>query len=216
MRSVTQTIHRNDTKRFWGKSFSVLKSSPTLRSSLRITARAVLSPCSSLYIWLRDRIPKTVTSFSLGSQVIGGEEFQKAFEVLERNGLLRHLRVTNKHDPIPLMPPMRWYKPVGMHLHLYHTTTRSQLGFDIHHASDDSLHRWTPGGQGWASSTRRLWLAYREANHNIDQLIEWHNIPAYLRRLERNKEALERLSLNECYRSKELTGSNFETLIRFY
>jgi hypothetical protein len=70
-----------------------------------------------------------------------------------------------------------------------------------------------PGGQGWVSSTQRLWSAYQEANHNIDQLIEWHNIPAYLRRLERNKAALERLSLNDCYRSKELTGPHFETLL---
>lgn len=167
----------------------------------------------SFYLACDDRIPKPVTSFSLGSQVIGGAEFQKAFALLERDGLLRHLRVTNEHDPIPLMPPMRWYKPVGMHLHLYHTTTRSQQGFDIHHASDESPNRWVPGGQGWVSSTRRLWSAYQEANHNIDQLIEWHNIPAYLRRLERNKAALEQLSLNECYRSKDLTGSNFETLL---
>jgi len=183
----------------------------------------------SFYLARDDRIPKPVTSISVGSQVIGDVNFQHAFECLEREGLLRHLRITNEHDIIPIFPPMESYRPVGMNLHLRHTRiphshskkrgrhSKQQQGFEIHHASSLRINPfttrqgWIPGGQGWISSSVRLWSAYQEANHNIDQLIEWHNLPAYLRRLERNQSSLERLTLNECYRSRQYTGPDFET-----
>lgn len=77
-------------------------------------------------------IPKPVTCFSIGSPYVGDESFQAAHQLLEGQGYLRHLRVTNHKDMIPLHPKMSFtwrlfdrsahvgapFKHVGMNLRL--------------------------------------------------------------------------------------------------
>ena len=50
--------------------------------------------------------------------MVGNESYQKAFLGLEQVGRLRHVRVTNELDVIPLSPPFSGYGQTGVNLHL--------------------------------------------------------------------------------------------------
>ncbi len=160
----------------------------------------------AFYTACDDRIPKPVTSVSIGSLLVGDQGFRSAFEGMEKMGWIRHLRISNQHDPVPNFPPFTWYKPVGMHLNLMHGR-----GFELIHASREEDAQMLSGGRGIVSTINRILQSYQEAGHNLDLFLGWHMIPAYLRRLERNKDALKALSLNECYRSPNYVANGFIT-----
>lgn len=50
-------------------------------------------------------IPVPVTCVSVASPKVGSESFRKAFQLLEEQGKLRHLRIANERDPVTLSPP---------------------------------------------------------------------------------------------------------------
>lgn len=50
-------------------------------------------------------IPSPVTCVSVASPKLGNESFRKAFQFLEERGEMRHLRIANEKDPVPLGPP---------------------------------------------------------------------------------------------------------------
>jgi predicted lipase len=52
------------------------------------------------------QLPKPVTCVSVASPKVGNEGFRKAFQLLEEEGLLRHLRIVNDMDPVTLLPPV--------------------------------------------------------------------------------------------------------------
>jgi predicted lipase len=52
------------------------------------------------------QVPKTVTCVSVASPKVGNEGFRKACQLLEEEGLLRHLRIANDMDPVTLLPPV--------------------------------------------------------------------------------------------------------------
>lgn len=70
-----------------------------------------------------DWVPKPISCISLASPFVGGSGFRTAFQQLERDGLLRYLRITNSRDSVPTIPPFApsifhsgRYFHVGMHL----------------------------------------------------------------------------------------------------
>jgi len=52
----------------------------------------------------KEVIPGPITCISVASPRVGDRSFQKAFNYLEQNGLLRHLRIANERDPVTMMP----------------------------------------------------------------------------------------------------------------
>jgi predicted lipase len=52
------------------------------------------------------QVPKPVTCVSVASPKVGNEGFRLAFQLLEEEGLLRHLRIANEMDPVTLLPPV--------------------------------------------------------------------------------------------------------------
>ena len=162
------------------------------------------------------RIPKPVTCVSLGSLLVGDAAFQQAFARLEQVGWIRHLRITNEHDPVPCLPPFTWYKPVGMHLRLLDqpsssttTTTTSQndmpQGHYLQHASHVDHVRMPP-----INSFTSLWQSY-QATGSLENFQAPHQVSEYLRRLEREKSFLQGQFLNECYRHPNHVGPDFVT-----
>lgn len=151
-----------------------------------------------------DRIPKPVTCLSLGSLMLGDAAFQKSVEQLEALGWLRHLSVTNQHDPVPCLPPFDWYKPVGMQLKLLH-----KQGHVMGHHAYSNNHRLHQHNKFSA-----LWESFQASALSSGSIYDWlkpHMVPEYLRRLERERPALEKLYLNDCYRNMDIVGSNFQT-----
>jgi len=90
-------------------------------------------------------IPIPVSCVSIASPRVGDQNFQNAYQSLERSGHLQHLRIVNNGDPVPIVPKnprkklmraRRWlsnrdakieenYYHTGMKLKLYRTTSMS-------------------------------------------------------------------------------------------
>ena len=65
------------------------------------------------------QIPLPITIVSVASPKVGNNSWRKAFEYLEEEGMLRHLRIANSRDPITLVPPSTAsYRHVGLKLKL--------------------------------------------------------------------------------------------------
>jgi hypothetical protein len=68
---------------------------------------------------------RPVMNVSFASPYVGDETFQREFQDLERDGLIRYLRVSNDEDVVPLVPfasiglPPVLYKHVGMNVRLF-------------------------------------------------------------------------------------------------
>lgn len=71
----------------------------------------------------KEWIPKPVSCISLASPFVGGIGFKTAFQQLEKDGLIRYLRITNSRDTVPTIPMVApslisggRYHHVGIHL----------------------------------------------------------------------------------------------------
>jgi hypothetical protein len=61
---------------------------------------------------------KYVTCISFASPIVGDEGFLRAFRFLEKKERLKHVRITNDRDFVPLSPPLPAYRHTGVHVHL--------------------------------------------------------------------------------------------------
>jgi hypothetical protein len=140
-------------------------------------------------------VPKPITVVGFGSLCVGDFGFQRAFQRAEGLGLIRHLRIINQGDPVCYLPPLINYMPSGMHLQLHRKS-----GFSF----------WRPNGPGnntWSSLIQVLRFSIMQRSDVFDE----HSVPSYLRRLEREKEALSLLTLDDLYRNSDVIPTE-ETL----
>ena len=165
----------------------------------------------AFYASADNRIPKPVTCVSCGSLLVGDRQFQSAFRKLESKGWIQHLRITNDDDPVPYLPPFSWYRPVGVHLCL-----KQNDGYTIsqkHNATSMSTKSeqrimLAKGDEG-AESSRSAWHFLLKAFKNfksLDRLLQPHDVSEYLRRLERERDTLKEITLDDCYRNPNVVG----------
>lgn len=147
---------------------------------------------------------KMITNVSVASPFVGDEEFCNNFQDLERKRKIRHLRVSNYQDVIPLIPACTYpsldgialYKHCGMNIRLY---DRGGL---------------TPGYRRFYPKEGDLVNDVRNAAHNNIPLglsvmaITNHLLPKHDARLEDKEtvEELKKLSLESLYNDKSITG----------
>jgi hypothetical protein len=103
-----------------------------------------------------------VTAVTFASPNVGDAGFNKAYQRLEKRGLLRHTRVSNAGDVVPVSVPGFGYTQTSVHLHVSKDSTmevdygspktvRSQLahawkkGSGLSKLKDDILGHHTPG-----------------------------------------------------------------------
>jgi predicted lipase len=60
---------------------------------------------------------KKVIAITYASPRVGNKKFQKAFKALEKEGKLRHIRVSNDGDVVPVAPSLGYYQ-TGVNLHV--------------------------------------------------------------------------------------------------
>ena len=65
----------------------------------------------------RDYIRQYISCISFASPLVGDKGFRRAFAILETDRL-RHVRITNGRDFVPLAPPLPWYRHTGVQVHL--------------------------------------------------------------------------------------------------
>ena len=135
-------------------------------------------------------VPQPVTCVSVGSPCIGDQRFLNAFRMLERSGKIRYLRISNSNDPIAQLPPFSWYRHVGLNLRL-----EADNGFQLTYPKEsedesiDKYGRWKSLASNFASPA------------SAKAAVNAHYLAEYLKRLSREKEGLEGMSVEDCYRN---------------
>lgn len=150
-------------------------------------------------------IPTPVNCVSVASPIVGNNAYAEAFAHLEAYGKLRHLRIENKFDLIPMMPsylllrpalvftPSAIYRQVGVRLRLY----RGENGFEICYKKCPKWPyiMWTD----FIASLRLLAFATFYFTFMFRHALEYHGFQEYKNRLESNKCVLKHLDLNGLY-----------------
>eukprot|EP00531_Pseudo-nitzschia_arenysensis_P001308 CAMPEP_0116132440 /NCGR_PEP_ID=MMETSP0329-20121206/9547_1 /TAXON_ID=697910 /ORGANISM="Pseudo-nitzschia arenysensis, Strain B593" /LENGTH=553 /DNA_ID=CAMNT_0003626951 /DNA_START=108 /DNA_END=1769 /DNA_ORIENTATION=- len=176
--------------------------------SLEVTGHSLGGALSTLFAMrcaaLDDFPGKTITNISFASPYVGDEEFRQAFVDLERNRKIRHLRIANDQDMVPLLPPFSFdlppkqFKHVGMNIRLYE-------GGDL---AAPKYRRFYPKKDAFVNNVRNTLSQSLTMGLSVG-IIEKHLCPEYCQRLESAKEDLEKLTLDQLYSNKEITGWSF-------
>jgi predicted lipase len=146
---------------------------------------------------------KPVMNVSFASPFVGDHIFKEKFQNLEKTGMIRHLRISNEDDAVPLVPfstldfPPKPYKHVGMNVRLYNKTPWRRFTNKISYpkvggSMFDELGRAL-------SNNIFLGLTYK--------VLKNHLCPEYRHRLDGAREDLERLNLEALYHDKYYVGN---------
>lgn len=160
-------------------------------------------------------IPKPVTCVSFGSPFLGDQSFQDCHRMLEAEGKLRNLRITNHQDLVPTYPKIStnktdtlynlWFdegtgvgtmfKHVGMNIRLYGGGRPFRVLYPkVGSNYADEIER------GWASSF------FSNVSFSSTDYCQYHSIAKYNKRLTTAEDVLEFVNLNELYRDRNTVG----------
>jgi len=138
-------------------------------------------------------IPKPITCISFASPFNGSSGFRTAFTELEKMGLIRYLRVTVDSDVIPTAPPFslgwrrRLMKHVGINLRLANDS------FNINHPNTNGLRNAFSN-----SLFKPVW-----------SLLYYHSTKTHGDRMDKQKETLKNMYLNDLYDDEKIMGKEF-------
>jgi hypothetical protein len=167
-------------------------------------------------------IPKPVTCVSIGGPYVGDANFRDAHQWLERQGKLRHIRVSNHQDLVTTMPAMSFklnpmeaakssvgtpFKHVGVNIQLRedggddgkqpsYEVTYPKVTDSLLETCKDEIER------GWRNS----FLANLSSNPSDYWTWAWHGKCAYNDRIHKNKAALEKIKLDALYKDGAVVG----------
>mmetsp|Transcript_7021 Transcript_7021/g.11656 ORF Transcript_7021/g.11656 Transcript_7021/m.11656 type:complete len:175 (-) Transcript_7021:1180-1704(-) len=100
-----------------------------------------------------------ITAVSYASPQVGNAGYNEAFAELERKGVLRHVRISNEGDIVPVAPFGFGYTQTGLHLFLKENEEEMQVGY---------------------RNLKQTWLQLRW----VGEMGTNHGIETYLQRLE--------------------------------
>ena len=180
--------------------------------SLEITGHSLGGSLSTLFAFRAaafNDLPNTmVTNVSFASPFLGDSDFRKAFCDLERKRKIRHLRISNYQDIVPLIPTMTFPVPDGVQ-------TFKHVGMNIRlYDGDDflapSYRRFYPKVGSFVNGIRNFLHNDILTGLSVG-VIGKHLCPEYDKRLTNEKTAkeLKKLTLDELYASKEITGWDY-------
>jgi len=147
----------------------------------------------------------TILNVSFASPFVGNQDFRNSFEALEQKNRIRHLRVSNENDVVPLIPFMTLtspllmtYKHVGMNVRLYEKSLFSP-DYRIFYPKKGSV----------VTEVRNAIHSNLLGGINILS-IPYHLCPEYTERLDSAKDQLEKITLDELYSNTNITGWSVE------
>jgi len=144
-----------------------------------------------------DWIPKPISCVTFASPIIGTDQFGAAFEQLEKDHLIRYLRVTNAEDPAPNCLPtsfsMQPMQHTGIHLPL-----KSTKDIVFTHSSNPS------------SRVNRASELFQGILKVILYQIKYHAIGVYNERYEEFEKDFRRYTFDELYDDKNIVGKDFK------
>ena len=79
---------------------------------------------------LTEDLPKPITAITFASPLVGNHEWLKAYQKLEKEGKLRHIRVSNNGDHVCCQPaiPFMGYTQTGVNIHLF-ANKKADVGY---------------------------------------------------------------------------------------
>lgn len=161
------------------------------------------------------KIPKPVTVMSFAAPLIGDASFRSAHQLLESQGKLRHLRVSNQNDARTLGPviSLRWefydkashvgrlFKHVGMNLRLHD----GDSSFDLAYPKVRSGYFSSLCDEFWRGWDEQLDVQWSCIPLEIFTR-RFHRLKEYNRRVLAHKPSLQSIKLNELYARPDLVG----------
>lgn len=126
-----------------------------------------------------------VRVFSVSSPRVGDRGFRFAFKALEERGKLRHARIYNARDKVPMLPYMGGaYKHVGLELKLRRIGMPLRMDY--------------PRYEGWKAQSKSVSL-WQQIKSSLDA-VRFHGCPLIRERLRELKERLSETTLEEEYK----------------
>lgn len=177
---------------------------------LVVTGHSLGGSMSTMFAYrcacLEDDFPgKMITNVSFASPFVGGPSFRSKFIELERKKKIKHLRVSNYQDVVPLIPAcsfplpngVEFYKHVGMNIRLYE-------GGDL---AAPNYRRFYPKEGSLLNGVRNAMHTSIPLGLSVG-IIGKHLCGEYHKRLtyKDTKEELEKLTLDDLYATKDIVG----------
>jgi len=139
-------------------------------------------------------IPKPITCITWAAAFSGTNEFRLAHEHLEKEGLLRSVRVTNYDDTVPTLPSASW---------LFVGSRMTHAGINI---------RLISGGRSIIEHSSRA--NFRTAIRNSMLKPYWrsssaHSLQTHIDRLESGKEKLQGMRIDDLYKDNTVVSQDF-------
>jgi len=106
-RAVNRTYEMNKFEEILQHVIPLLNDNPGYK--LYVTGHSLGGALATLFsfevaTYSEATIPLPITCISVASPKVGDESFRKAFQLLEEQGRVRHLRIVNENDPVTLIP----------------------------------------------------------------------------------------------------------------
>lgn len=143
-----------------------------------------------------------VTNVSFASPYCGDQGFRDSFYDLEKNNKIRHIRVSNDEDVVPLIPfaapPLEMYKHTGMNVRMFNPDQILMPKCRLFYPKEGS----------WPNEVRNALLNNFPMGLSVG-VISKHLCPEYSSRLEGSKEELKKVTVESLYERSDLTGWSY-------
>lgn len=143
-----------------------------------------------------------VTNVSFASPRVGDQKFRDEFYKLERTNRIRHLRVANDEDEVPLIFPASIptavpFKHTGMNLRLYKSSSwiKSRIFY--------------PKKGSWTNEIFNGVISNVVSGLSVG-VISKHLCPEYSTRLDAAEDELKKITLEGLYSDHDITGWKFK------
>jgi hypothetical protein len=146
-----------------------------------------------------------IMNVSFASPFVGDEKFRDQFVELERTGRVKHLRVSNDEDVVPLIPfstlprlNFETYKQTGMNIRLYNKTLLTP-----------SYRVFYPKKNDFINGVKDATNNFIFQGFSLTFILK-HLCPLYESRLSAAEMDLKKISLDDLYANKDITGWTME------
>jgi len=141
----------------------------------------------------RDWLPKPITCISYAAPYSGASGYRTAMEQLEKDGLLRSLRVSNGEDIVPASPPISLGLPFSTMKHTGINLRLTKNGYSTVHSSVG----------GFQNAVKNTFLK------PVWSLLHWHSLQLHDSRMDEYSKDLNKVTIDDLYKDQTVVSKDF-------